>query len=210
MEPAVAMRVSGKKLDQNADEDKSGSERRKKTTFKLALDGMIFDALKRDVQQEGISLNSKVNVLLQRYVQSYGHSSSNKYTIFPMKSARVFIDLIDPSKLLSYYGPFIKDMIPRYFTQLKIPLTIGSWLECYCNGYMIQSGMIEKFSKYTNSENHLCLVFEHEYGLKWSTTLGDILCQFIREKLGHFNSLSALSESFTITLMETVIIDVKD
>lgn len=202
MELAITMRLSAKKHDQ-IDDDNGDQVRRKRTTFKLALDGMLFDALKRDVEQEGLSLNSKVNILLQRYVQSYGYSSSNGYTILPKKSVQVIFDLINQSKLLKYYTPFINDMIPNYFAQLRIPLTIQSWLEYYCDGYMIRSGMIAKFSKHTDTENRLCLVFEHEYGLKWSNVLGTVLSQFIREKLGYFNSYSSLSESFIITILET-------
>ena len=190
-----------RKLPDNSNNETAGQPG-KKTTITFTIDKAFLDTIKKDAEREGMSINSTVNTVLQKYALCYRYTEKDRSIIVPFKFAQVMLNQIDEQKLLGYYRSIVHDLVPSKFMQSKIPLTLQNWIRHYCNGVMIYSGAINSFSTYLDDDGHLCLVFGHDYGVKWSKILDVVLSGFIEDVLSHHTSHSVLSTSVEVKILE--------
>jgi hypothetical protein len=180
----------------------------KKATITFKIDKAFFDIIKKDAERNRMSINSTVNTILQKYALCYRYTEKERSTIAPLKFVQVMLNQIEEQKLLEHYRFVVHDLIPSKFVQSKIPLTLQNWIRHFCNGMMVHSGAIVSFSTYLDADGHLCLVYTHNHGIKWSKVLGIVLSEFIEDVLSHHTSYSVLPSSFEIRILERDVDDI--
>ncbi len=174
----------------------------KKTTITLTIDKAFLDAIKKDAEHEGMSVNSTINTILQKYALCYRYTEKERSIIVPFKFVQILLNQIEEQKLLEYHRLIVHDLIPPKFIQSKIPLNLQNWIRYFCNGVMVYSGAIKSFSTHLDEDGHLCLVFVHDYGVKWSKILGIVLAGFIEDVLGCHTSHLVLPSRVEIKILE--------
>lgn len=181
---------------------------RKKTTITLALNDNFLNAIKKDAENEGISINAKLNSVLQRYAFCYRYFEKDRVVIIPSKTAQLIFDNVEEQKLLHYCKLIVHSPASSKSISHNIPVTLQNWLEHFCNGLMLYTGMIEAFARYLDDDGYLCLSYTHDYGLKWSRILGSVLSEFIEGKLSYHTSCSILPNKLVIKILERNIEDI--
>lgn len=102
------------------------------------------------------------------------------------KNFRLFVDCIDEKTLLDSFNENSSDLIPTIFNQRNIPLTLDNIIEYCYKGIGLSAGTFHDFSYYEDKEDdHLCLLFRHNFGIKWSRVLADGIAYQIESTLGY-------------------------
>jgi hypothetical protein len=176
---------------------------RKKATITLALNDGFLEAIKKDAEHEGISINAKLNSILQRYALCYRNFEKDEVMIIPSKTAQLILDHVEEQKLLEYCRSIVQNSTSsKSIHNNTTTITLQNWLKNFCNGLMPYTGMIERFTNYLDNDGHLCLSYTHEYGLKWSRILGTVLSEFIGAELNYHTTCSILPSNVVIKILE--------
>jgi hypothetical protein len=73
----------------------SSSKKCKKSNITLAIDTEVVDMLKGVAEGEGLSINSKINSILWRYIIFYRYVEQDGSLVIPSRSVNFFIENID-------------------------------------------------------------------------------------------------------------------
>jgi hypothetical protein len=76
----------------------SSSRKSKKSNITLAIDTEIVDMLKGMAESEGLSINSKINSILWKYIIFYKYVEQDGSLVIPSRSVKFFIENIDKEK----------------------------------------------------------------------------------------------------------------
>jgi hypothetical protein len=82
----------------NNNKKASFSKNGKKSNITLAIDSEIQNILKNIAEGEGLSINSKINSILWKYVSFYKYVEQDGSLIIPSRSVDFFIENIDEDK----------------------------------------------------------------------------------------------------------------
>lgn len=136
---------------------------------------------------EGVSINAEINEILTRYVLFLRHSEEHESMVIPQKIFSSLIGLVDEQKWIEMLNRFSVEMMPLIFMRNGNLMDLRYFMEHGFGKILIWTGMYSKFTHYVDSSGHLCLVFEHHYGLKWSRILAATFSNFL-EKILHIPS----------------------
>jgi hypothetical protein len=171
----------------------------KKVTVTFAIDEKILNELKNDAEFSGMSLNSKINNILTKYVTFYKHSEEIGCSIFPPSVISAFLELMDESKVAEIITNSGIDAVLSFFNHNNIPMNKDNLIKYGYQGIGLWTGQYTFFSHYVDNEGYTCLVIDHKQGIRWSRILADMHTRFV-EKLLHL-----LAQTLTITSTTVVI-----
>ncbi|MDE1767349.1 MAG: hypothetical protein KGI27_13915, partial [Thaumarchaeota archaeon] len=69
-----------------------------KSNVTLSIDAAIFDEIKKDSENQTISVNAKINTILAKHVLFYKHLEDQEGVSIPRKYFEAFIELLDENK----------------------------------------------------------------------------------------------------------------
>src|SRR6185312_10099574 len=163
---------------------KKEEKQNSKSNITLSIDHNILDEIKKDSVMQNLSLNAKVNAILAKWVSFYRIAEDLECSMIPSKSWASMIDLMDETKLLNILNNEGITTMYSMFIHNNTPLTLNSVIK-YCFQEMaLWSGMYSTFRQFDN-HNHIDLIFEHKYGIKWSKILENAFTNIIRIMLDH-------------------------
>jgi hypothetical protein len=181
----------------------SFSKNGKKSNITLAIDTEIQNVLKNIAEGEGLSINSKINSILWKYVSFYKYVEQDGSLIIPSRSVNFFIENIDEEKWIQEYSDTLEEIVPFFFLELKVEQTLENTLKVVFDRLLAYGGSYKGYSCHVDNDGYLNLVFRHEYGIKWSRILSTVYAQFIQRTLNQPAYLLNITEKwFAIRISE--------
>jgi hypothetical protein len=175
----------------------------KKSNVTLAIDTEIVNTLKNIAEGEGLSINSKINSILWKYISFYKYVEQDSSLIIPSRSVNFFIENIDEEKWIQEYSNTLKEIVPFFFLELKTAQTLENTLKVVFDRVLAYGGSYKGYSWHEDKDGYVNLVFRHEYGIKWSRILSAVYTGFIQRTLNHHAYPLNLAETwFAIRLSE--------
>jgi hypothetical protein len=175
----------------------------KKSNITLAIDTEIQSMLKNIAEGEGLSINSKINSILWKYITFYKYVEQDSSLIVPSRSVHFFIENIDEDKWIDEYSSMLQEIVPFFFLELKAAQTLENTLKVVFDRLLAFGGSYKGYSCHVDKNGNMNLVFQHEYGVKWSRILSAVYTRFIQRTLNHHAYPLNLAETwFAIRLSE--------
>jgi hypothetical protein len=159
------------------------TKRIKKSNITLAIDTEIQTMIKNIAEGEGLSINSKINSILWKYVSIYKYVEQDGSLIIPSRSVNFFIENIDEEKWIQEYTDTLEEIVPFFFLELKAEQTPENTLKVVFDRLLAYGGSYKGYSSHVDNDGYLNLVFRHEYGMKWSRILSRVYTRFINRTL---------------------------
>jgi hypothetical protein len=155
----------------------------KKSNITLAVDTEILNILKNISEGEGLSINSKINSILWKYISFYKYVEQDGSLILPSRSVNFFIENIDEEKWIQEYSDTLEEIVPYFFLELKAEQTLENTLKVVFDRLLAYGGSYKGYSSHVDNDGYLNLVFRHVYGIKWSRILSTVYTRFIQRTL---------------------------
>jgi hypothetical protein len=176
----------------------------KKSNITLAIDREIQSVLKNIAEAEGLSINSKINSILWKYISFYKYVEQDSSLIVPSGSVNFFIENIDEDKWIKEYSEMLEDIVPFFFLELKSAQTLENTLKVVFDRLLAYGGSYKGYSCHLDEDGNMNLVFRHQYGMKWSRILSAVYTRFIQRTLHQPAYPLKLAETwFAIRLSES-------
>ena len=86
----------------------------KKSNITLAIDSEIQLKLKDIAEAEGLSINSKINSILWKYISFYKYVEQDSSLIVPSGSVNFLIENIDEDKWIEEYSEMLEEIVPFF------------------------------------------------------------------------------------------------
>jgi hypothetical protein len=175
----------------------------KKSNITLAIDTEILNLLKNISEGEGLSINSKINSILWKYISFYKYVEQDGSLIIPSRSVNFFIEHIDEEKWIQEYSDTLEEIIPFFFLELKVERTLENTLKVVFDRLLAYGGSYKGYSCHVDKDGNMNLVFRHGYGIKWSRILSAVYIRFIQKTLNEpAYPLNIAEKWFAIRLSE--------
>lgn len=178
---------------------------RNKTTINLAINTKIIKVLRADAQEKGISLNARINGILAKYVNFYKRAEEYGSAVITSTQFAVFIELMDGKKAAEIMKTDGTASIIAYFQHNNIPITLDSVIEVTFANVAIASGVCTKFSQNRDEEGYRYLVFDHKYGIKWSTIVSEVFSHVLKKTCNIDTSVTLLPNTITLKILQKYI-----
>jgi hypothetical protein len=149
----------------------------------LAIDSEVQNIVKNMAEGEGLSINSKINSILWKYVTFYKYVEQDGSLIVPSRSVHFFIENIDEEKWIEEYSNMLDEIVPFFFLELKTTHTLENTLKVVFDRLLAYGGSYKGYSCHMDKDGNMNLVFQHEYGIKWSRILNAVYTRFIQKTL---------------------------
>jgi hypothetical protein len=175
----------------------------RKTTVNLFLESDILDEIRKEAKQRGISLNSRINSILTKYINFYKRAEEIDDTcVIPKKYFQFTIDNIHEEDNIKQVADMHRIWVPAFLHDINVPLTIENFVEYAARQVGINSRTIDNVTYHLDKEENRVLAFTHRFGLKWSRVLSRSLAIFIEELFNFRTEVSVYSGSFVIKVLE--------
>jgi hypothetical protein len=138
----------------------------KKSNITLAIDTEILNMLKNIAEGEGLSINSKINSILWKYITFYKYVEQDSSLVIPSRSVHFFIENIDEDKWIEEYSDMLNEIVPFFFLELKTPPTLENTLKVVFDRLLAYGGSYKGYSSHLDNDGCLNLAFRHENGVK--------------------------------------------
>jgi hypothetical protein len=161
------------------------AKRNKKSNITLAIDSEIQNKLKNIAEAEGLSINSKINSILWKYLSFYKYVEQDGSLIVPSRSVNFFTENIEEDKWIEEYSEMLDEIVPFFFLELKTAQTLENTLKVVFDRLLAYGGSYKGYSCHVDKDGNMNLVFQHEYGIKWSRILSAVYTQFIQRTLNN-------------------------
>lgn len=180
-----------------AQEDKT------KKTVNLFIDSSILNTIREEATEKGVSLNSRINGILAKYVEFYKRSEEVDDTcIIPKKYFQFAIDNIDEEKNITQVTEMQRLWMPAMFNDLNIPFTLDNFVKYAIKQIGINSRTIDNIAYYTDDDGNYVLAFTHRFGMRWSKALSSGVATVIEELLSYRTECSIYPGSFVIKIFK--------
>ena len=196
-------RETGSLLTKQYNKKAPFTKRLKKSNITLAIDTEIQTIIKNIAEGEGLSINSKMNSILWKYISFYKYVEQDGSLIIPSRSVNFFIENIDEEKWVQEYTDTLEEIVPFFFLELKTEQTLENTLKVVFDRLLAFGGSYKGYSSHVDNDGYLNLVFRHEYGIKWSRILSRVYTRFINRTLNQpAYPLNIAEKWFAIKLSE--------
>jgi len=155
-----------------------------KSNLTLSIDKTMISSLKNDAEIQGLSVNAKVNSILSKYMLFYKHTEEQKAVTVPSKVYASMLEEFDDEKAQKLVHDMVSARIPSVFIQNNIPFTLDNLIKYSFQSISQWSGVYNHFNFYKNANDDLSLIFEHNFGERWSKVLGISFSNLINTMLG--------------------------
>jgi hypothetical protein len=116
---------------------------KKKSNITLSIDTEIQNKIKNIAEGEGLSINSKINSVLWKFIEN-----------------------IDEDKWIEEYSEMLDEIVPFFFLELKTAQTLENTLKVVFDRLLAYGGSYKGYSCHVDKDGNMNLVFRHGYGIK--------------------------------------------
>lgn len=116
-----------------------------------------------------------------------------------------FVENIGEDKWIKEYSDMLEEIVPLFFLELKVPQTLENTLKVVFERLLAYSGSYKGYSCHSDEDGNMNLVFQHEYGMKWSKILSAVYTRFYQRTLNQPAYPLKLAQTwFAIRLSERI------
>ena len=172
---------------------------KRKSNITIAVDDTILNEVKKDAKNHGVSVNAEVNNILHKHTVFYRHVNEQDGIILPHAVFAEIVNLIDEDKLM--HLPYEKgggDYIMAIFAHNNISYTIDNLIKYLFESIALWAGTYKTFRYRKDGSGEIDLLFEHEYGIKWSKTVGYSFSRLIQSATGCTAIFKASANTVTV------------
>lgn len=157
----------------------------KKSNVSLSLDAHLLEDLRIESDQLGISLNSKINIILEKYALFYSETEKQKSMVMPAETFVEVLAMISEGEVVKLIETLLTEIIPSFFDDGPFieEYTLDDVIKLWFEQVALWLGLYSSFKHYKDMEGHLFLAFEHKFGMKWSRILQTAFCSFVENRL---------------------------
>jgi len=145
-----------------------------KSNVTLSVDTPIFEEIKKDSENQAISVNAKINTILTKHVLFYKHLEDQEGVSIPKKYFDALIELLEENKHIELLTSVSVETMQAVYVHDNVPFTIDGLIKHHFEKVALWAGAYRRFRHYVDKEGYICLVFEHKFGIKWSRVLGQV------------------------------------
>jgi hypothetical protein len=150
----------------------------------LSIYDDILKQLRLDSESENISVNQKVNNILMRWLFCYRAIGTAGGIVISTGTWKDIIEKMDEDSLLNSLESTAKVAF-AILSQNDISLNVDNFIDAIFYRAALYSGTYSHFHHFRDgADDDLSLVFEHQFGPRWSRVLGRAFCQFFNEQFG--------------------------
>jgi len=171
-----------------------------KSNLTLSIDNKMISRLKNDAETQGLSVNAKVNSILSKYMLFYKRAEEQKFVTIPSKVYASMLEEFDDEKAHKLIHDTVSAMMPSVFIQNNIPVTLDNLIKYSFQSISLWSGVYNHFNFYKNANGDLSLIFEHNFGERWSKVLGISFSNLINAMLGLSAEYKAIPNMVSINV----------
>ena len=150
--------------------ESTSQKQNKKTTITLSIDTNVLNAIREEADSTGISLNSRINLVLEKYVSFYKQAEKLESCILPYNQFAKMLNLMDERSLAEIISTDGNAHVISAMQHNGLPMNMDSLIGLFKTG-LRYTGAYSSFHHYVDENGQLCLVFDHKFGLKWSNVL---------------------------------------
>jgi hypothetical protein len=174
----------------------------KKTTVNLFLDSNILEDIRKEAENENISLNAKINTILTDYSLLHKYSHEQDAVYVTGRSFQFMLNNIDENKFIDEYKAVTTDLATSMLIERNVSFTLDNVIKYIIEGVAKRSGSFRKFTRFKNKEGHTCLLFRHNHGAKWSKIFGTGMSKLLEHLLKCHTAQTLLPSSVLIKISE--------
>ena len=169
-----------------------------KSNVTISVDNKIFNEIKKDAENQGLSINALLNTMLTKYVLLYRPAEEQMGFLVPHKFFSGLLEYIPEDNLVELIHTDGFEAIRSVFVQGGISFTIENMITYFFERIALWAGTYYKFRNYYDEDGYLCLAFEHSYGIKWSRAIGSAISTIIKEILNRNAEFKASTKTILI------------
>jgi hypothetical protein len=190
-------------LNGRASQETLQEKKEKKVTVSLALDDFVVKQIKKQSAEMDQSFNSRVNSILEKYVNFFAQLERDRPAIMPKSLHQFFIDKTDEAEYTSELRRLGDGFIQALFVQTGLAPTIDNLVQFVFELICVNTGSIRSVKSYVDDEDgRICLYFTHDYNTKWSRIISAAFAHLIETVLHLHTKIEVFSESFEIKILE--------
>src|SRR3989442_1485709 len=147
------------------------------------------------------SYNLYQNAIFVHYTDS--HMKNSIYTIYTNVASKMYASMLeefDDEKAQKLVHDMVSARIPSVFIQNNIPFTLHNLIKYSFQSISQWSGVYSHFNFYKNANDDLSLIFEHNFGERWSKVLGISFSNLINTMLGFSAQYKAMPNMVSINV----------
>lgn len=148
-----------------------------KTNVTITLDNDVLNRIRNDADERSQSVNLRINEILVKYEQFYKHADELKAVTIPAQIYKSMLDVMDEKIGTAWLKKAVNEIWPAILIHDNIPQNIVNFVDYSFGRIAKYAGLCSIFKKYYDEDGCLCLVFEHEFGIKWSNMIADVFSE---------------------------------
>ncbi len=192
----------GPSLDSKIEKTDDVNRRRRKVNVTIAIDDSIINEIRKEANESGQSLNTRINAILRKHTNFYRMVEVNGGVILHPKLAQFMVDEIDEAKFTDIYKKIGNYSIESLFVTKGIPITFENFCKFYFEELAVYAGAIKSVSRLIDVDGKTYLYFIHNYDWKWSRILSAVFSSHIEDLL-HYHTISKpFQNGMTIKILE--------
>jgi hypothetical protein len=174
----------------------------KKSTITLAIDEHVLTPIRNDSELQGLSINSKINAILAKYSLHDRYVERHQPVVITGKIVQFLIDSLDEEVIVEQMKTFMHDTIPTDLIEESFRPTLGNWIKYIFGGMCLYAGTFQNFRHYSDQEGCLCLVFSHNWGIKYSRILNTLFSELFEKMLNYHTSATIHPTTLILKILE--------
>ncbi len=170
-----------------------------RSNITISTDSEIFDAIRKDCQSKGITLNAQINQILKKHILFYRLVEEKRGVILPHQFMAGLVDMCNENQFINLLDEAGGNKtVPTHFAHNGIPYTMENLIKYFFEGISLWAGAYNKFRYRGDVNNNLSLIMEHDFGIKYSRMLGEVISRFINRTLHIATNFEALPTTIII------------
>jgi hypothetical protein len=173
-----------------------------KTNVTIAMDNQILNKLRAEADDKNQSVNTRINEILTKYTQFYKRCDELKCVAIPAQIYKLMLDNMNEQIGIGWLKKAVHEIWPSVMIHDNIPTDIENFVE---HSFVItakSAGLFSMFKKHYDEKGFLCLVFEHEYGIKWSRMISEVFAESLIDLFKVKVERSVLPSTVLIRVLE--------
>src|SRR5579872_4668691 len=149
----------------------------------IALNEMLLNQLKNEAKRDNNTINAKTNMILEKYLQFYTHVEEQHGIILPSEIWKKIVSLTDEKDMIDMLESKGINTFLILFEHSNIPVTIDNLIKHLFGTMSLHAGYYHRFTSQKNKMGCISLVFEHDFGIKWSKIIGTAFSNVLKKLL---------------------------
>lgn len=166
----------------------------------VVMDEFLLKQLKNEAEKNGHSINAKTNIILAKYLQFYRHVEEQRGIILPAEIWKKVVNLLDEKEMIEMLESAGANTFLILFEHNNIPMTMDNLIKYLFETMSLWAGCYHRFTSQKDRQGYTSLVFEHDFGIKWSNAIGTVFGDVIKKSLNITPEVKYMPSTVTIKI----------